>query len=352
MQSDRPLFHRRVVPPIPWGRTTLLALLLAMAGLSGWEIGMRSVGLEAGDIGDGLGHWAVERRRIDAGGADVVAIVGASRILFDTDLQMLEDATGLRPVQLALPGTNARPFLADLADDEDFSGLVIVGITEVSFFRDEVGLFKDALEYYRTESPSQRLGHRLHLALSRRLAFLDDAYGLTTLLHRIRLPERPGAKGPYEDVWKISVAYDGRQTYMWRRIEDEGYLRDHARHAWDDFRGDPVSRDLVDSVIETTRRDVEKIRARGGEVIFLRPPSAGPVRTNERLRAPRSRVWDRLIEETGTLGIHFEDYEDTGDLDLPEWSHLTRDSARSFTRAYVDVMMERSDWLRQRLPED
>ena len=37
-------------------------------------------------------------------------------------------------------------------------------------------------------------------------------------------------------------------------------------------------------------------------------------------------------------------------LELPEWSHLTRDSATRFTRAYVGVLRERYVRLRT-LPE-
>lgn len=351
MPAQKPTFYERHVPAVRWGRTLFLCLFLALVGLAAWETGMRSLGLFPGDLGDGQGHWAVERRKIDTPDQDAVAIVGASRILFDTDLDLFQSKTGLRPVQLALPGTNARPFLEDLANDEDFSGLVIVGITEVSYFREGVGLFHGALDYYRTESPSRRLGHRIYRALSRHLAFIDDGYGLITLLERIRLKERSGVKGPYDEVWKISVAGADRKTWLWDRIETDTYLRDHARYAWDDFRGDPVSRDIVDAVIDSTRRDILKIRQRGGEVVFIRPPSAGPVLTNEGLRAPRSRVWDRLIAETGAVGIHFEDYPATRDLDLPEWSHLSRDDARIFTEVYVDVMMGRVDWLRHRLPE-
>jgi hypothetical protein len=329
----------------------VLALTLAVGGIGLWEWEMRGLGLEPGDLGDGQSHWADERRRVGSD-EDPVVIVGASRILFATDLAGFERISGHRPTQLALPGTNARPILADLADDEDFAGLVIVGITETSFFRDGTGLFGGVLDYYREQSPSQRVGHRLHLALSRIFAFIDDSYGLLRLVERIRLAEREGVRGPYDDVWKLSVSGDGRQTWMWRRIETDTWLREHARHAWDDFRGDPIPSSMVDAVIESTRADIDRIRARGGDVVFLRPPSDGPVRVNEKLRAPRTRVWDRLVLGTDTVGIHFEDFPAMTGLDQPEWSHLTRESAQRFTEAYVNVMIESVDWFGGRNGED
>jgi hypothetical protein len=318
-------------------------MILAAVGAGLWERAMRGLGLEPGDLGDGQSHWAEERRRVGAD-ENTVVIVGASRILFATDLARFERISGHRPIQLALPGTNARPILSDLADDEDFRGLVIVGITETSFFRDGTGLFGGILEYLSEQSPAQRVGHRIHLALSRIFAFIDDSYGLLRLIERIRLTEREGVHGPYDDVWKLSVAGDGRQTWMWRRIETDTYLREHARHAWDDFRGDPIPSSMVDKVIESTRADIDRIRARGGDVVFLRPPSDGPVRVNEKLRAPRARVWDRLIAETDTVGVHFEDHPAMTGLDQPEWSHLNRESAQRFTEAYVNVIIESVDW--------
>lgn len=351
MTARKHSFYERPVPGIDWFRALILALLLSLVALATWELRLRALGLEAGDIGDGKSHWTVERRKIDQANPDSVAIVGASRILFDTDLDLFEARAGLRPVQLALPGTNARPFLEDLAKDPDFAGLVIVGITEVSFFREGGGVFGGALEYYRSQSPAQRVGHMIYVTLSRWLAFMDDDYGLDTLLRRIRLPERAGIEGPYAEVWKLSVAGDDRQTRMWHRIESDPYLRDHARHAWNDFKGDPITTETVYSVIESTRRDIARIREKGGDVVFVRPPSAGPVLANERLRAPRSRAWDRLIEETSAVGIHFEDYPEMQNMNLPEWSHLAASDAQVFTEAYVDVMMEHVGWLSERLSE-
>ena len=82
----------------------------AMVVWSWWWLGrrvgmaMRALGLRAGDLDDGMSHWAVERRKLAAGDHDGVVIFGSSRILFDTDLDAWEEMTGRRPVQLALAG--------------------------------------------------------------------------------------------------------------------------------------------------------------------------------------------------------------------------------------------------------
>jgi hypothetical protein len=328
----------RPIPARPWRAMALAALSLCLVLLAAWEWRMRALGLEAGDLDDGASAWAEQRRRIDAG--DVrVAIVGDSRILFDTDLDRFEALTGVRPVQLALPGTNARPFLQQLAADADFRGLAIVGINDRSYFRDDIGLMAGALEVYRYESPSRRSGHALHRLLEREFAFLDDGYRLSTLVHRFDPDLRSGALSPQWDVWKIRSGSDDRQSWLWTRLEHDVRLRDHARAVWlHPAPGRPVGpmpAELIQRTQAITRKAVAAIRARGGDVVFVRPPSSLALRAQEEKRIPRSVGWDPLMAAAGVHGVHFEDHVAMRGLDLPESSHLSHRCATVFTDAYV-----------------
>jgi hypothetical protein len=312
---------------------------------------MRRLGLRAGDLDDSKSHWAVERRKVAAGDHDGVVIIGSSRILFDTNLDGWQEMTGLRPVQLALPGTNPRPHLKDLAENSDFAGLVVVGVTPDIFFTDWPGipLFAGLVDFWREESPSSRFGHRLGLELQRRLAFLDDAYRLGTLIDRAApFRDRPGVRGPVRDVWKIAENFDDRQTTLWPRIETDERLREHARWVWGPFNGEPRIEDAdAKRIIAETKAHVDMIRARGGEVVFIRPPSAGLYLESENQGMPRARTWDPLLVETRAYGIHFEDHASMRGLESPEWSHLSGESQLEFTRAYVELLMRDVPWLRQ-----
>ena len=328
----------RQIPALRWGRVALFAVLLCGIALSAWEFRMRGLGLLPGDLGDGNGFWATERRRVDLAGPGSAVILGSSRILFDTDLEVFQSITGRVPIQLALPGTGPREFLRDLAEETGFDGLVVVGVTPTAFFRPGPGLMGAALDYARTETPAQKIGHRLFLSLAGVFGFLDADYTLIKLLRNNRFVERGGVEGPYRDVWKISTHGPGRQTWLWSRIESDGYLKEHARLAWGGFRGDVVADGDIRSMISATGRAVDRIRSRGGEVVFVRPPSAGPLRESENRRIPRAWGWDRLLRETGAFGIHFEDHPEMQGLDLPEWSHLSRASATRYTRVYATVL--------------
>jgi hypothetical protein len=335
----------RPVPAQPWGPIALFALALFVVLLVAWEWRMRALGLEAGDLEDGGSSWAEQRRRIDAGDVKV-AIVGDSRILFDTDLDRFQLLTGVHPVQLALPGTNARPFLQDLARDRDFHGLVIVGIAERSYFRDEVGLMANALDVYHYEAPSRRSGFLIQRVLEQYLAFLDDAYRLSTLVHRLDPDLRPDASSPLNDVWKVRSSGADRQSWMWQRIESDTHLRGHARYVWmrppPANRRGPVPPELIARTQSATREAVAAIRARGGDVVFLRPPSSGPLSVAEEKRLPRKTGWDPLLVAADVRGIHFNDYASMRGLDLPEWSHLSRRCATVYTDAYVRELVKAS----------
>ncbi|MGE0031576.1 MAG: hypothetical protein AB7T20_10695 [Steroidobacteraceae bacterium] len=346
----------REVPAARWSAIGWLVLVLVVAAVAAWEWKMRSLGLRAGDLDDSKSHWAVERRKLASGEHDGVVIIGSSRILFDTNLGVWEEMTGLRPVQLALPGTNPRPHLKDLAENSDFNGLLVVGVTPDIFFTDWPGIpvFAGLIEFWKDESPSSRFGHRIWIELQRHLAFLEDAYRLGNLIDRaVPLVDRPGVRGPQRDVWKIAEVFDGRQTTLWSRIVTDERLREHARWVWGPFSGEPLI-EVADAerIVEQTRRHVEMIRARGGEVVFVRAPSAGLYLESERQGQPRARTWDRLLAVTGAYGIHFEDHASMQGLEVPEWSHLSPDSQPKFTRAYVELLMRDVPWLRDHLAKE
>jgi len=334
-----------------------LVLALVTTGMVAWELEMRSLGLVAGDIDDSKASWAVERRKIASGDHDGVAIVGGSRILFGTDLNAWEELTGRRPVQLALAGMSGQRFLADLANNSDFAGVVVIDVTPEQFFREGPGNpeFEGVLDYWKEQSPSERIGHQIGLFLSRHFAFLEDQYALMRLVDQLEIPNRGKIIGPDLRPWKLSESYANRQTVLWRQIETNQRLRSHAIRVWlfGPARNRPPPReDEIAMVCAKARDAVAKIRARGGDVTFVRLPSTGAYYEREQLRAPRDKTWDRLLRETGAFGIHFEDYPEMQGLELPELSHLSRESATRFTRAHVDVLVRELPWLRRERPEE
>ena len=336
--SDRPGIAQPVpvrdIPARPWARMLVAAAALLLIAVVGWEWRMRAIGLAAGDLDDGPSFWAEQRRRVDLD-PGTTTIIGDSRILFDTDLDRFQALTGVRPVQLAIAGSNGLPFLEELSQSPHFNGLAIVGIADRSYFTTNIGLGRGAIERYRFESPAVRVSFLLHRALSRVLAFLDDKHRLNVLVRQLDEGWRPAVKiPPNERLWKLGSAFDDRQTFLWTRDETDPRVSAHQRAVW--MRPFPPVLDAtIASVIERTRAAVDRIRARGGEVVFVRPPSAPALYAREDQTVARARGWERLLVGARVRGVHFNDDPAMQGLVLPEDSHLSRACASVFTDAYV-----------------
>lgn len=346
--SDRPGMAQPVpqrdIPAQPWTRILLAALLIVVVLTCGWEAWTRTRGFAPGDLGDYPSTWAEQWRRID--GAPV-AIVGDSRILFDTDFARFEALTGKRPLQLALAGTNARPILEDVANKTAFKGLLIVGITELSYYRPTIGLGEKAQKAGQWEAPSARTSLILHRELRRHLAFLDDEVALSTLVQHADPGSRNGVHGPYDQVWKLEHTGEDRETALWQQIQRDPYLRAQAIRMWMIIYGFPgPTPELIAMTEAKTRAAVAKIRARGGEVVFVRPPSALGLRSLEDQRVPRATAWEPLLAAANVRGVHADDLPTAQNLDLPELSHLSAACRPLFTDAYVRAIAQLTPRLR------
>ena len=122
----------RDIPKHPWDRVLAGVALAIVAGVAALEVNARRLELRPGDLDNSEVAWVKERIRSEN---EKVAIVGDSRILFDTDLDRFEALTGIRPVQLAIHGTSALTLLEDAASNPNFRGLLIVGLADTMFFQ-------------------------------------------------------------------------------------------------------------------------------------------------------------------------------------------------------------------------
>ncbi len=324
----------RDIPRQPWGKLALAVATVLVVGTSLLEWNARRIGLRAGDLDNSETAWATERAR---SATAAVAIVGDSRILFDTDLDRFERLTGVRPIQLAIHGTSALTLLQDVASNQDFHGLLIVGTSETMFFQPFDGYGGYIHKRAQYESPAKRASDEIDHFLQRRVAFLDSSHRLSVLAARLDPNFRRGFEGPYDDVWKLQEVGEHRQTSMWPRIVTDAKLRTHARYAWKGFKEDfPYTPKLIAEGKAKAVKAVAAIRARGGEVVFVRPPSDIHLRINEEAQVPKATGWDALLRETHSAGVHNDDLPaHVRRLIMPEWSHLTRACSTVFTDAYV-----------------
>ena len=351
--SDRPgeaqPVPTRDIPKQPWGKLALTVAAVLLIGTSLLEWNARRIGLTAGDLDHSEVDWANERAR-SAGAA--VAIVGDSRILFDTDLDRFEQLTGVRPIQLAIHGTSALTLLRDVAANPDFRGVLIVGLADTMFFQPFDGYGGYIHKRAQYESPAKRASTQIDHFLQRRIAYLDSSHRLSVVAARLDPGFRHGLDGPYDDVWKMAEVGEGRATHMWSRVETDPRIRAHARFAWKGFKDDfPYTPQLISGGLAKAVKAVAAIRARGGEVVFVRPPSDIHLRVNEEAQVPKAKGWDALLRATRAIGVHNDDLPPQARrLTMPEWSHLNRACAPVFTDAYVRALARLTPRIARKAP--
>ncbi|HNR77353.1 MAG TPA: hypothetical protein PKM48_09500, partial [Parvularculaceae bacterium] len=311
----------------------------------GWEFYWRGRDYVAGDFKNTPGLWLQERRKAKA---DATVLIGSSRIFFDANLDVWEETAGVRPIQLALEGTSPEAFLADLADDEDFNGTVIVGVTSGLMFSGFM-YRKEVLDYARKESLSQRADHLLSLQLEKIFAFIDEQTRPKTIIRYAVFPLREGMPQRY-DVPKLDNLAIDRNAHVWPYVAEHPEYAENHKNSWRDemrFLSSPgpdgsvpgvIPDEKVSEIIGNVKANIDKIRARGGDVAFVRFPYEGDYRPFEDEFFPRERFWDRLVAETDSAGVFWLDHPELQGYFLPEWSHIEAEDAKRFTRNLTPIL--------------
>lgn len=348
MPSSTSSFER-TIPALPWNRLALVACLLTVVVTAAWEARVRALGY-APTLNDTSDLWADRREAVRP---DSLVVIGDSRAWFDIDLDEIEQGIGKRPVQLAIPGSCAYPILADLAADESFRGDVLVSFLPALFLAPGGPFLKvslDALERTRTRSPSQRFSHQVAMLLEERLAFLNqEDLTLVNLLMDLQIPNRPGALVPPRFPPHFQSCDRERRARMLEACAiPDSPLQLAVKASWQRLFVPPppptwipaeVFQQKMAQATEArfgeTAAAIEKIRARGGRVVFVRFPHTGWVKEVEEMATPRAPTWDRILRETGVPGIHFADHPELAGFDCPEWSHLSAPDSVEFSRRLV-----------------
>ena len=347
----------RPVPEKSLRPGAMIALLVAVLMLSGWELYWRDFGVVP-SYRNSEGLWAIERRRIDRGEGDKTVLSGSSRVFFDTQLDVWERESGERPIQLALEGTSPVWLMQELADDPDFTGMLIVGVSPDMFYTG-FEYRGDAYKRYHEESPSQWLGQRISMLAEPYLAFYHFDFSLFTVLKRQTWPEREDVD-TLMDVRKLADYSRHRNARLWVKVEEDDEYRDLAKRIWADGFIPIEERDeeWLNEALENRGKQIEqaltatkKLQDRGVEVIFVRNPAEGHYAISAPMYHPRAETWDVLIAQTGALGIHWQDHEELQGYWLPEWSHLSGSEADRYTKALYHVI-EREREIRGQITGD
>jgi hypothetical protein len=337
-----------------------LVLLVIVGGLLETALDVRGF---KPSVDDSPAAWGRERQRASEAGTHGLILVGASRSQLDIDLDALAQATGKRPIQLAIDGSSYLPVLADLAKDEHVKGVVIVefrgGVPEPDY--------QDAAtRYVNAWRHRQGLGAAYDFARMERAlvdwrqgvlrSYADGASPFQALSRRVLPPEVT----PQYLVTRFSRSRDADYSkvdlpalYYKRVMRNAGIenlpdMPDYAavdRYLAERIQALPQA--SVAHLLTNTNllgQMVRRIEARGGRVIFVMYPESGLVRAADDVMYPRALFWDRVVPLVGGKGLYYADEQSLREFACPDGSHLDVRDKRRFTQALVKALESRG-WL-------
>lgn len=331
-------------------KAALLTVVLTVGSIACYELWLRQHGYSV-SYDDDERLWANKRKEVYQPSSDAVVFIGSSRIKFDLDIPTWKQETGTNAVQLAMVGSTPVPLLHNLAEDKNFKGRLVVDVTEILFFNDGP-MFRErptkGINFYKKETPSERASFQFNRVLEANLALLDkDYFSLNAYLRKFGVKNRAGvaSNDPLPFPWEFDLTQYDRQSKMHERFVADTNLQNQVRAIWGSLgramKSPPPTGAKLDSMFAAVKADVDKIKARGGDVLFVRTPSTGPFLMGEQQGYPREKYWDRLLSGTGCPGIHFQDQESTAHFQCPEFSHLSPADAVIFTKTLAQLITDK-----------
>lgn len=345
-----PLEFERPIPPIQWRGIAVVVALVTIGTTLAWEFYARSLGY-APTINDNDDLWAITRRKVEP---ESIVIIGDSRGWFDVDLDEFEKGLGKRAIQLAAPGSTTWPVLEDLAKDETFHGTVICSFVPMLFFAPPssppMERAEKIVKRFYSQTLSQRAGEYLGIWLEEHVAFLKpDDLSLEGLLNQLPIPNRPGARVPPTFPPYFQREDRERRARMWEKCAEPGSeLAKRIQQIWIPLFTPPpppafIPKDIfmakmkegIEKRFAEVTAAVDKIRRRGGKIVFVRFPNSGGLKELEDKIMPRQQSWDPLLQMTHAPGIYYSDFPELSGFDCPEWSHLTAGDSVEFSKRLV-----------------
>jgi hypothetical protein len=306
----------------------------AAAALIGLELFWRRRRFKP-ELNDSAELWCVERTRA-VREPNVLAIVGSSRMLFGIDPRALAKALpGRNIVNLAIKGQPSLPVLRSLAADSRFRGTVLCEVTPQQLFSSERRDFEKLqwLEFYEKRPWVSPIEGRLRVAAQKLSTQIQPTLELRSVAMS-RLAGGGWPKPPYlslrEDRFMAAhfswVDAKRFRPSLVARVRKETHVPDEAA--------------LLD-LFGRIRAYRKALTDRGGNLIFVRMISSGPVLDLEDELFPRQRYWDRLISEVGAPGVYFDEVPGAGNIECPDASHLDVHDAGPFTTSLGQLLRGR-----------
>ena len=286
---------------------------------------------------DSRQEWSTHREQVSESSEQQVVIVGSSymQMGFSTDtFRRMHPDTQL--TQLAVSGGgNALPVLRDLAMDDSFHGIVICSLREAWLTSVDAFEQKSYVDYYRKKYTfADKLECSLRNWVSSRSVVLSASEVRPDSVVRM-LSEGRGLPTP---------SYLTLQKDRWLLADYSKTDADDIRRKWYQSKNRPTGREQasLDSSGEIVDLNpcVERIKRRGGAVIFVKMPVAHYVRPFAAQKTSASPVWQKFAKSTLAVAINSRDHKRFDALEFQDPHHLDFRQAGVFTKELLTLLDE------------
>jgi hypothetical protein len=315
----------------PWVRISAFALTLFTFSIVGIDYFWRSLG-HGPHVRDSPTLWAFHRCRADWGGNKSIALIGASRMQADVSVGTLQQlCPNHTVVQLAAYGQGSPiAVLDDLASDPGFNGLVLFDMVApfISFSR----LSDQSHFVHYRFSPIQATSLIASL-LQCHLVSLKPNLSLRSLVAWVSKNERLPEPEPASVTFDRGLSLDFTRFASIERHRRAAYFSDIDLYQREYT---PAVKATFLPAIDHINSSISRIRARGGNVIFVRLPVSGETAELEEIHHPRQLYWSRFASRVNAPCIDCATLP--GCYVCPDGSHLDAHAAPSFTSALVATL--------------
>jgi hypothetical protein len=291
---------------------------IVAGSLSTLEAFWRAHGFQP-DVPDTVDLWRFWRSRAYDPRGRVVVFLGTSRIRGDVDLDMLAHRYPTYSfIQLGVSG-NFSPIgtLRSLALDTGFRGIVICEVASPFLQRSR---WADQETFFLQPPKSGPIETLIYGRLRDHTVILDPRLGITRLV-------RYWYFDGYLTPSRCRTHFDRSLTYsdipVHRAIDEEL------------AKQQPVEGDALLEGLAEVRESVQRIKARGGDVVLVSLPSALPQELNATNGGFKTIQWSRIAELTGALCMPLEGGDSQGKFRCSAHVHLGKKEALRFTEYLV-----------------
>ncbi len=319
-------------------RTLALAATLLLLMLVSSETLWRYLGHRP-DIADTKMFWSVHRHNVyERAGRRRLVIVGASRAELGIVPGVLQECfPGYEVIALAISDVPPFEIIRDLCQDAKFDGLILCSAT-VRMLRPATKdrIDKEYIAYYHGEF---RTGAVLNKSLNAIIpAWLQSHVVIfsPSLSFKMLLKTRLKPKPLY-----LHMQYNRYRPAYYRDHMTPEQLSERRRRRIEKHRKSKALltaasfRQIVQGELSNL---YELVRARGGDMVLVRMPTAGEFWTKDESMTPKTEFWDRIEEWSGIPTVHFFDYPELSTFDCPDASHLDATDAPEFTRRLAAIV--------------